>query len=122
MTGRVLIVEDNEQLRIILCARLAQLGYQPIQARDGAQALEKVFTTRPDLVLLDLSLPDMPGHDVARAILTICAHLPIVACSAHSAYDEGENALRAGMVAYLQKPIHAGDFGEIIERFIYREN
>ena len=118
MSGRVLIVEDNEHLRTILASLVTYWGYQAVPAENGAQAIEKVFSTLPDLVLLDLTLPDMSGHAVARAISAICAHIPIVGCSAHSADDEGENARRAGMIAYLQKPIHAKDFDETIKRFL----
>ena len=110
MSGRVLIVEDNEHLRTILASLVTYWGYHAIPAENGAQAIEKVISTPPDLVFLDLNLPEMPGHDVARAILTIHAHIPILGCSAHCAGDEKENALRAGMIAYLQKPIQARDF------------
>ena len=124
MSARILIVEDHEHLRNILALVLMNFGYQPILAENGAQAIEQVISTHPDLVLLDLNLPDMTGLHVAHAILTnpISAQIPIVGCSAYSAREVKAKALRAGMVAYLQKPLRASEIHATIERFICHGN
>lgn len=120
--GRVLVVEDNEHLRRIIPSFLQLLGYVTIVAANGAEAIEKAISAKPDLILLDLNLPDMVGHAVARAIRKnrLSAHIPIIGCSAYSTADERDEALRAGMVDYLQKPISSERFKETIERFIFR--
>jgi len=120
--GRVLVVEDNEHLRSIIASILHVLGYSIIVAENGAEAIEKAISAKPDIILLDLDLPDMTGHSVARTIRKnrLSAHIPIIGCSAYSTGDETDKALRAGMVDYLQKPISSDRFKETLERFISR--
>ena len=120
--GCVLVVEDNEHLRSIITSIIQALGYRAITAGNGGEAIAKAISAKPDLILLDLNLPDIIGHAVARIIREnrSSAHIPIVGCSAYSTGDEEDEALRAGMVAYLQKPISAGCFKETIERFIFK--
>ena len=118
--GRILVVEDNKDLRMILASLLQLIRYEAIVAESGKEALEKAVTTDPDIILLDLNLPDVPGVEVARQIRKnpASANIPIVGCSAFSAGDEREDALTAGMVEYLQKPISTDQLSKTIERFI----
>ena len=116
----ILIVEDNEHLQRILSAVIQFLGYRTIVAETGAQAIEKAVSAKPNLILLDLDLPDTTGHNVARSIKKnpLCAHIPIIGCSAFHTGDDKEKALRAGMVDYLQKPVPSEVFRQKIKEFI----
>jgi two-component system, cell cycle response regulator DivK len=107
MAKSVLIIEDNEHVREIFVSMLRSAGYEMLDAGTGTQGIEKALSAKPNLILLDLDLPDMTGMDTARAIRknSTTAHIPIIACSAWSGREWREEALRAGMVEYLQKPI-----------------
>jgi CheY-like chemotaxis protein len=120
MTKNILVVEDNDDLRQIFASIIRFSGYQISEARSGSEAIEKVAFAKPNLVLLDLGLPDMSGIDVARAIKKnrVTADIPILACSAYPSGEKMEEALRAGIVDYLQKPIAAALIKTKIEEFI----
>ena len=120
---RILIVEDNEHLRQILAKIMRFHGYEISETTTGAQAIETAVCTKPDLILLDLALPDMTGIEAGRAIRThpATAHIPIIACSASLREEDRQEALRAGMNDYLLKPISAALIKAKIEKFIVTE-
>jgi CheY-like chemotaxis protein len=120
MAKNILVVEDNEDLRQMFASILRFFGYQISEAGTGSEAIEKAVFAKPSLILLDLSLPDMNGIDAARAIKNnrLTTDIPIIACSAYSTEEEMEEALRAGIVAYLQKPIPVALIKAKIEKFI----
>jgi CheY-like chemotaxis protein len=120
MAKNILVVEDNEDLRQMFASILRFFGYQVSEAGSGSEAIEKAAFAKPSLILLDLSLPDMNGIDAARAIKKnrLTTDIPIIACSAYPRGEEMEEALRAGIVAYLQKPIPAALIKAKIEEFI----
>ena len=120
MAKNILVVEDNDDLRQIFASIIRFSGYQISEARSGSEAIEKVAFAKPNLVLLDLGLPDMSGIDVARAIKKnrLTADIPIIACSAYPSGEKMEEALHAGIVDYLQKPIAAALIKAKIEKFI----
>jgi two-component system KDP operon response regulator KdpE len=99
----ILIVEDDEETRAALARELAAAGYRPIEAPDARSALERWAMRRPDLVLLDLGLPDLDGLEVVRAIRRE-ASTPIVILSGR--YEEHEKviALDRGADDYVTKP------------------
>ena len=120
MEKNILVVDDNEDLRQIFATTIRFFGYQISEARSGSEAIEKAAFAKPSLILLDLGLPDMSGIDAARAIKKnrVTADIPIIACSAYGSGEKMEEALRAGMVDYLQKPILAALMKAKIEEFI----
>ena len=85
MAKRILIVDDNEHLRQILSSILRFSGYEISEAGTGTQAIEKAVSAKPNLILLDLNLPDMTGADVSKALCKDqrTAGIPIVGCSAY---------------------------------------
>jgi CheY-like chemotaxis protein len=123
MAKKILIVDDNEHLRQILASILRFSGYEISEAATGTQAIEKAVSTKPNLILLDLDLPDMTGADAAQAICKDqrTAGIPIVGCSAFLGLEWREVALRAGMVDYLEKPVHAATMRTKIEKFVLSE-
>ena len=122
--NNVLIVDDNQYLREILATMLRFSGYEISQAANGSEALKMVVSAKPNVILLDIQLPDMKGADVARAIRTqsASAHIPIIGCSAFLGGHWRQQALHAGMVDYLEKPIPLEVIQAKIKEFILSES
>ena len=123
MAKRILIVEDNEDSRFILVATLRGLGYETIEAETGTKGVEKALTEKPDLIVMDLGLPDITGIDAARGLKNnlITAHIPIIAHSAWSSGQWKEEALKVGMACYLEKPASRELMKATIEKFLRPE-
>ena len=110
---QILLVEDNELNRDMLSRRLTRAGYVVRIAIDGEEALAKVRELRPDVVLLDLSLPVKDGWAACREIRADAsiAETAIIALTAHAMSDDRKRALAAGCNDYASKPI---DFPELL--------
>jgi len=107
-SGKILVVDDTPQNIKVLDAILSPRGYTVITASSGAEALEKVRTEAPDLVLLDIVMPGMSGYEVARHLRADPAtrFLPIVMVTALGAQEERVKAIEAGADDFLTKPIN----------------
>ncbi|MDH3582971.1 MAG: response regulator [Phycisphaerae bacterium] len=103
----ILIVEDNEMNRDMLSRRLARKGFEVSIAVDGREGLEKTAADRPDLVLLDMSLPEIDGWEVARQLKADEATraIPVIALTAHAMAGDRERAMEAGCDDYDTKPV-----------------
>src|ERR1700742_4903911 len=110
---RVLVVDDFEDSRFSLSRLLEIEGYEVIEAKDGAQAIEMAIKDRPDLILMDLSLPVVDGLSATRQIRQDDAmrRVPIIALTAHDLAEVQKVAEEAGCTDYAPKPI---DFTELI--------
>lgn len=108
MSARVLLVEDNEANADMLSRRLARHGYEVVLATDGLQAVEQAVAGRPDLILMDISLPKIDGWEATRRIKaeTATAAVPIVALTAHAMVADRQKCLDAGCDEFETKPIH----------------
>jgi CheY-like chemotaxis protein len=102
----ILLVEDNEDNRIVYATILRHHGYRVIEAFDGVEALAKVEAEHPDLVLLDISLPHIDGWEVSRRLRSSepTKGIPIVALTAHAMPGDRERARIEGFDGYLAKP------------------
>jgi CheY-like chemotaxis protein len=102
----ILIVEDIEMNRDLL-AQLLEHRYRLVFAGDGIGALERAATEKPDLVLMDLSLPRMDGWEATRRLKTdpALAHIPVIALTAHAMADDEARARAAGCDDFLTKPV-----------------
>lgn len=100
----ILIVEDTE-LNVDLLSQLLEDRYRLLVARNGLQGVETAFAARPDLVLMDISLPVMDGYEATRRIRRAFADLPIIGLSAHAMTGDAERAKDAGCNDYLVKPV-----------------
>lgn len=104
---KILLVEDNEMNRDMLSRRLARKGYEVVLAEDGAAGVAAAARDRPDLVLMDMSLPVLDGWEATRQIKAIpeTASIPVIALTAHAMSGDREKALEAGCNDYDTKPI-----------------
>jgi two-component system, cell cycle response regulator DivK len=104
---RLLLVEDNEMNRDMLRRRLVKRGFDVVCAVDGQQGVDMACSERPDLILLDLSLPVLDGWDAARVIKgnADTRTIPIIALTAHAMADDRVKALEAGCDEYDTKPV-----------------
>jgi two-component system cell cycle response regulator DivK len=121
MSKRILVVEDCDDSRTILVSILKRFcGYETIEAANGTEAIEKAVSEKPDLILMDLDLPDISGMEAAKAVKEnpSTAHIPIVAQTAWSSRQWKGRVLRLGMVDYLEKPVSMELMKATIEKFI----
>ena len=100
----ILIVEDID-LNIDLLTQILEEEYSILIATDGAQAVALTEKNKPDLVLMDISLPIMDGYEVTRNIRKTLPSLPIIGLSAHAMQGDAERAKAAGCTDYLTKPV-----------------
>ena len=101
----ILYVEDNEDNVYMLSSRLQRRGFEIIVARDGAEGVAMAGRERPDLVLMDLSLPVIDGWEATRQIKAAASGTPVIALSAHAMAGDREKALAAGCDDYDTKPV-----------------
>lgn len=117
----VLLVEDQDDNRVLARKLLERAGFLVIEATDGRQALDEAAARRPDLVLLDISLPVIDGLTVARTLRAASGERPlIVALTAHAMDGDRARALEAGCDDFLTKPIDVPTFIETIRRILER--
>jgi CheY-like chemotaxis protein len=104
---KILYVEDNEDNIFMLKNRLSRAGYTVVIATDGAQGVAMALSERPDLILMDLSLPVLDGWEATRQIKAApeTKHIPVIALTAHAMTGDREKALAAGCDDYDTKPI-----------------
>jgi CheY-like chemotaxis protein len=105
--AKLLLIEDNEMNRDMLSRRLIRRGYEVAVAVDGAQGVAMAQSEKPDLVLMDLSLPGIDGWEATRRIKAGAEtkHLPVIGLTAHAMAGDREKALEAGCDDYDTKPI-----------------
>jgi two-component system cell cycle response regulator DivK len=103
----VLVVDDNADTRAVVRWMLERWGYRVLEASDGREAFEVTVESRPDLVLMDLSMPRVDGYDAIRSIRgrEEFARLPIIAVTAFDRADSRDGAALAGCDHFLSKPI-----------------
>jgi CheY-like chemotaxis protein len=104
---RILYVEDNEDNVYMLTRRLERAGFEVVVAADGEQGVEMARAERPDLILMDLSLPVLDGWEATRRLKAAeeTRAIPIIALSAHAMPGDREKALEAGCDDYDAKPV-----------------
>mgnify|MGYP005628926855 CR=1 FL=1 len=114
---KILIVEDVEMNRDLL-VQLLEDDYELVEATDGKQGLEMAAQERPDLILLDISLPEMDGWEVTRRIRADEAlkQIPIIAVTAHAMAGDEEKAYAQGCNGYLSKPIDEDELWAKVEK------
>jgi len=114
---RILIAEDFEENRIALKLILQHSGFDVVEAEDGRQAVETVRQEKPDLVLMDVTLPVIDGLQATRDIRAAeeFKRLPIIIVSAHDSDEIRRQAAEAGGTAYISKPVEVEELKKLIE-------
>ena len=117
---KILLVEDNELNRDMLSRRLARKGYEVVLAEDGAKGVAAAAAERPDLVLMDMSLPVLDGWEATRRLKAApeTRPIPVIALTAHAMSSDREKALEAGCDDYDTKPVELPRLLEKIERLL----
>jgi two-component system cell cycle response regulator DivK len=120
MPRKILIVEDNEDNRELAVKVLRNKGFETVEAVDGEQAIEKAVSEKPDLILLDISLPKLDGYEVARRLKEMdeFKEIPIVAFTAHAMKGDREKVIIAGFEGYISKPINVREFPDQVRLYI----
>jgi len=116
----VLIVEDNELNMKLFHDLLEAHGYDTLQTKDGMEALKLARQHRPDLILMDIQLPEVSGLEVTKWIKEHdeLRSIPIIAVTAFAMKGDEEKIREGGCEAYIAKPISVANFLEVVERFL----
>ena len=120
MPRKLLIVEDNQDNRELAIKVLKNKGYEIIEAVDGEEAIEKAISEKPDLILLDISLPKLDGYEVAKRLKSMeeFQEIPIVAFTAHAMKGDREKVIAGGFEGYISKPINVREFPDQIRAYL----
>ena len=112
---KILIVEDNDMNLDMLSRRLERKGFEVVSARDGQAGIDAVINERPDIVLMDMSLPVLDGWEATRRLKADAAtrDVPVIALTAHAMEADRTGALEAGCDDFATKPI---DFPNLLEK------
>jgi CheY-like chemotaxis protein len=112
---KVLLVEDNEMNRDMLSRRLSRKGYDVVIAVDGREGVDKAKSELPDIILMDMSLPELDGWEATKLIKADDAtkSIPLIALTAHAMAGDREKAMSAGCDDYDTKPV---DFSRLVEK------
>ncbi len=113
--AKILLVEDNEMNRDMLSRRLERKGFRVVTAVDGEQGLNMVSSEKPDLILMDMSLPVIDGWEATRRLKSseTTKKIPVISLTAHAMAGDREKALEAGADDYDTKPV---EFARLLEK------
>jgi two-component system cell cycle response regulator DivK len=117
---KVLLVEDNEMNRDMLSRRLIRRGFQVVFAMDGQQGIDLARSERPDIILMDMSLPVIDGWEATRRLKAddSTRSVPVIGLTAHAMSGDREKAIEAGCDDYDTKPVELGGLIGKIERLL----
>lgn len=118
----VLYVEDNYENRVLVRRILQAEGYQVLEAENASEALDRVMNQRPDLILMDINMPETDGYALTAKMksLPALAGVPVVALTANVMRGDRERSFAAGCDGYIQKPVDVDEFPRQIERYLQR--
>jgi two-component system cell cycle response regulator DivK len=116
----VLLVEDNEDNLVVYRTILEHVGYRVLEARDGEEGISRARSARPDIILMDISIPKLDGWQATIRLKgdSDTAGIPIVALTAHALEEDRVKAMRSGCDGYLAKPVEPRRVVKEVEKFI----
>ncbi len=122
-TRTVLIVEDNEDNRIVYSTMLRHFGFAVDEAENGAEGILKARSNQPDLILMDIAIPLVDGWEAVQRLKKdpSTSHIPIVALTAHAMPADRERAMQVGCDGYLAKPCEPRTVVEEVRRILAAE-
>lgn len=117
---KILVVDDNNDSRELVIKVLKNQGYEMIEAIDGEEALEKAISEKPDLILMDISIPKINGYEVTKKLKSLdeFKDIPVVALTAHAMKGDRVKALEAGCEGYISKPINIRELPVQIKSYL----
>lgn len=121
MSARILYVEDNADNRMLIRRVLMAEGYEVVEAENGTRGLELAPMINPDLILMDINLPDIDGYELTQRLRKdskVGYQVPIIALTANALEGDQQRALNAGCDGYIAKPIDVDTFAGQIASFI----
>jgi two-component system cell cycle response regulator DivK len=124
MNSTILYIEDNFDNRMLVRRVLEAEGYRVVEAEDGIKGMEWLRLETPDLVLVDINLPEMDGYEITRRLkqLPSMAAVPVIAMTANVMRGDREKTLAAGCDGYIPKPIDIDVLPEDISKFLRNRN
>ena len=119
MPKTILIVEDNELSMRLFSDLLQANGYDTIQSFDGSDAIELAKKKQPNLIIMDIQLPEISGIEITNLIKSDprLAHIPIIAVTAFASKGNKESIMKSGFSAYITKPVSIPNFLECVANF-----
>jgi two-component system, cell cycle response regulator DivK len=116
----VLLVEDNEDNLVVYRTILEHVGFSVIEARDGEEGVSQARARRPDIILMDISIPKMDGWEATERLKADreTSAIPIIALTAHALEEDRLKAMEAGCDGYLAKPVEPRRVVQEVEKFI----
>ncbi|MBN70610.1 MAG: two-component system response regulator [Gimesia sp.] len=121
MKSRLLIIEDNPNNRYLVTFLLTKRGHEVFEAETGTSGLEMAIKINPDLILLDIQLPEVDGYTVMRHLKQHpqLKLIPIVAVTSYAMPDDRQKCLDAGAEGYIEKPIDPNSFVFEVEQYLH---
>ncbi|MEM9878659.1 MAG: response regulator [Pseudomonadota bacterium] len=116
---KILIVEDNDLNMKLFCDLLEAHAYEPLQTKDGMAAIDIARTAQPQLILMDIQLPEVSGLEITERIKSdpLTSQIPIVAITAFAMKGDEEKVRSAGCEGYISKPISVRSFIDTVKQF-----
>jgi two-component system cell cycle response regulator DivK len=120
MGERILYIEDSPSNRLLVTRILLVEGYEVLEATDGAEGIQMAKSEHPDLILMDMNLPEVDGYELTETIKADpdLSDIPVVAMTANVMQGDREKALQAGCVGYIPKPIDVDSLPEQVASFL----
>ncbi|HEY3280753.1 MAG TPA: HD domain-containing phosphohydrolase [Armatimonadota bacterium] len=118
--SRVLLVDDDSMVRAVIAESLRQQGYRVMEAESAKQGLEMLRVYPPDVVLSDVSMPEIDGNEFCQTVQTIYPGLPFILITGYATIDRAVEGLRCGALDFVSKPVSASELPLLIERNLAR--
>lgn len=115
---RILVVDDTDDVRELIAKLLQRKGFDVTTAAGGKQGVAQASTDKPDLILMDLNMPEMDGWQAARTIREEGITTPVIALTAHQMSDEHDRAIEAGFNGFQTKPLELDALLSLIEELL----
>lgn len=117
---RILVIEDNEQNLYLIRFILEQSGFEVVEARNGTEGVDQAIKELPDLIIMDIQLPDINGYEATRRIRASKTDddIPIIALTSYAMTGDREKAMAAGCTGYIEKPINPETIMAEIKKYL----
>ena len=122
MSKKILLVDDDPGVHLVVVPILTKVGYLPVSAKSGEQALQLALSERPDLIILDVIMPGIKGRDLCKKIKAydVLKDIPVIFLTAKNSEDDVKAELEAGALTHLTKPVNPAELLKTLEGIIGR--